>query len=325
MPACQEFDCAAHGGGLLAVSLRPCGTGVQLINIGRALYASSVAAAALTLLALPASAQVVTENAGIVSLEAPILRESVSFFESENLRETRWTTQFIFALDSTRELKLSLPLLSRESTFHPAGSGEETADLFGLGDASIRFKQSLWQRDDVMESTRWALLTELGVPTADDDAEENGAPIPPRLRLGTGDWSLGAGSAFTSILDRHRFSAEAFYRYRTRHEDIQLGSSTDLNLAYWYRLSPVVFRPEEETTEVRGVVELLSSYRFASEVGDDSQDDDGLLVWLAPGIQVYPGTSVLFEASVQVPLYQDLDDAVGDRHWAASLVVKLLF
>jgi hypothetical protein len=272
-----------------------------------------------------ASAQIVTENAGIVSPEAPILRESVSFFDSENLKETRWTSQFIFALDTTRELKLSLPLVSRESTVQLTGGGEETSDLFGLGDASIRFKQSLWQRDDIMESTRWAFLTELGVPTGDDDAEENGTPIPPRLQLGTGDWSFGVGSAFTTIRDRQRFSVEAFYRYRTRHEDVQLGPSTDLNLAYWYRLSPAAFRPEEETTEVRGVLELLSSYRFASEVGNDTQDDSGTLVWLAPGIQIYPGTSVLFEANVQVPLYQDLDDALGDRHWAASLVIKFLF
>lgn len=284
-----------------------------------------VRGAVLLLPTLPVSAQVVTENAGIVSPEAPILRESVSFFDSENLRETRWTSQFIFALDQTRELKLSLPLVSRESAFQPAGGGEETADLFGLGDASIRFKQSLWQRDDVMESTRWALLTELGAPTGDDDAVENGADVPRRLQLGTGDWSLGVGTAFTSIRDRHRFSVEALYRHRTRHDDIQLGSSTDVNLAYWYRLSPATFLAGEETTEVRGVLELLSSYRFASEVGNDTQDDDGTLVWLAPGIQIYPGTSVLFEANVQVPLYQDVDDAVGDRHWAASLVVKFLF
>lgn len=279
----------------------------------------------LCLLAIPASAQVVTENAGVVSPEAPILRESVSFFDSDNLRESRWTSQFIFALDAKRELKLSLPLVSRESTFQLAGGSEETSDLFGLGDASIRFKQSIWQRDEVMESTRWALLTELGVPTGDDDAEENGDALPRRLQLGTGDWSFGLGSAFTWIRDRQRFSVEALYRHRTRHEDLQLGSSADLNLAYWYRLSPAAFKAGEETTEVRGVLELLSSYRFASEIGTQTQDDEGTLVWFGPGIQIYPGTTVLFEANVQVPLYQDLEDAVGDRHFAASLVVKFLF
>jgi hypothetical protein len=281
--------------------------------------------ALLPFLALPASAQIVTENAGIVSPEAPILRETLSFFDSENLRETRWTSQLIFALDERRELKLSLPLLDRESTVQAAAGGEETSHLFGLGDATIRFKQSIWQRDEVMESTRWALLGELGVPTGDDDAEENGALLPPRLQPGSGDWSLGAGMAFTSIRDRHRFSVEAFYRDYISHTDVRFGPSADLNLAYWYRLSPAAFRAGEETTEVRGVLELLSSYRLASEVGTSPQGDQGAITWLAPGIQIYPGTSVLFEANVQVPVYQDLDDPLGDRHFAAALVVKFLF
>ena len=274
---------------------------------------------------LPASAQIVTENAGIVSPEAPILRESLGFFDAENLREARWTSQFIFALGEQRELKFSLPVVWRESTFQPSGGSEETADLFGLGDASIRLKQSLWQKDDIMESTRWALLTELGLPTGEDAEEKDGAEVPRRLQLGSGDWSMGLGSAFTVIRDRHRVSVEGLYRHRTRHDDIQLGSSAELNLAYWYRLSPAAFQAGEEVTEVRGVLELLSAYRFPSEIGTDSQDDDGTLIWFAPGIQIYPGTSVLFEASVQVPILQDLDDAVGDRNWAASLVVKFLF
>ena len=48
-------------------------------------------------------------------------------------------------------------------------------------------------------------------------------------------------------------------------------------------------------------------------------------MWLAPGIHVYPGTHLLLEANVQLPLIQDLDDAVGERHWSANLLFKLVF
>ena len=75
---------------------------------------------------------------------------------------------------------------------------------------------------------------------------------------------------------------------------------------------------------MRGVIELLSSYHFPSEVGSSSADDDGPLVWLAPGIQVYPAHRVLFEFNVRLPVYQDIDDDLGDRHWAATLVLKFL-
>ncbi len=72
------------------------------------------------------------------------------------------------------------------------------------------------------------------------------------------------------------------------------------NLAYWYRITPGVHPPpDEEVTEVRGVV--------------------------APGIQIYPRRDVLVEASIQIPVVQSIDDALGNRRWRLLLAVKFLF
>ena len=281
------------------------------------------AALLLAVLCRAAQAQVVTENAGVISPETPIVREGLSVLDAENLREVRWEHQLIYALDPTREVKLTMPLVWRDVELASAG-GVEDADLTGLGDVSLRFKQSLWQEDAVMASTRWAALAEVGAPTGDDDETENGVLIPRRMQLGTGDWSLGAGTAYTWIRDRQRFSAETLFRYRTRHEGLRLGETLDLNLAWWYRITPARFPPGDPPLEVRGVLELLSSYRWPS-AGDGDQDDDGTLVWLAPGLQVYPSKSVLLEAALRAPIHQDLDDALGDRRWAGVLALKFLF
>jgi hypothetical protein len=85
-----------------------------------------------------------------------------------------------------------------------------------------------------------------------------------------------------------------------------------------------VFGPNEAGSEVRGVVELLGSHAFR-KVGGSRADDDGTLLFLAPGIQVFRSTHVLFEANVAVPLYQDVDDDLGDRRWSALLTIKFLF
>jgi hypothetical protein len=281
------------------------------------------AALLLAVLCRAAQAQVVTENAGVISPETPIVREALSVLDAENLREVRWEHQLIYALDPTHEVKLTVPLVWRDVELATAG-GVEDADLAGLGDASLRFKQSLWQEDAVMASTRWAALAEIGAPTGDDDDTENGALIPRRLQLGTGDWSLGAGTAYTWIRDRQRFSAETFFRYRTRHEGLRLGETLDLNLAWWYRITPARFPPGDPPLEVRGVLELVSSYRWPS-AGDGDQDDDGALVWLAPGLQVYPSKTALLEVALRAPIHQDLDDALGDRRWAGVLALKFLF
>ncbi len=272
-----------------------------------------------------ASAQIVTENAGVVSPETPILRESFTYLDGDHAREFRWSHQLILATDPSREFRLTVPTSWKQVEFAGPGGQREEEELFGLGDLSLRFKQSLWQRDDVMESTRWAALAEVVAPTGEDDEREGGAQIPRRLQLGTGDWTLGAGSAFTVIRDRQRFSAEAYFRHRTPHEGTRFGQTIDLNLAWWCRIKPVQFAPDHDEIEVRGVLELLDTYRFSSQVGGRSAGDDGLLVWIAPGLQVYPSKTFLFEANVQVPVFQNIDDALGDRHVGATLVIKFLF
>jgi hypothetical protein len=276
------------------------------------------------LVAAPAAAQIVTENAGVISPELTILRESVGVSRSENLDEVRWNHELHYAPDRADEFSLTVPVVWRTARFDP-GSGEEEVHEAGLGDVSMLYKRALSRSDDVMHSERWSLLLELGAPTGKHDEEVNGTPVPRPLQLGTGDWSLGGGTAYTWIEDRQRFALEGFYRHRTRHDGVQLGATLDLNAAYWYRFTPAAFRPGEFGSELRGVIELLSTHQFASEVGSDTQDDDGTIVWLAPGIQYYPGTRVLLEANVQVPLAQDIDDALGDRRWSANLVLKLLF
>lgn len=99
-----------------------------------------------------------------------------------------------------------------------------------------------------------------------------------------------------------------------------------MNLAYWFRIEPAQFSPdEEEQVEVRGVLEVLTAYRFSSRVGDRRVSDDGLVAWIAPGVQVYPLVWLLLEGSVLVPAYQDVDDEFGRRKLAATFALKLLF
>lgn len=278
---------------------------------------------ALVLFASPTAAQIRTENAGVISPELTVLRELATAAHSENLDELRWTHQIQWSFDRAHEFRLSVPLVWREATFDSPG-GELESDEHGLGDVSLRFKRALWRADEVMRSQRWALLLEVGAPTGAHDAEEDGVPVPRTLQLGTGDWSLGAGSAYTWIRDRQRLSLEAFYRHRTRHDGIQLGATAELNAAWWYRFAPVAFEADSGP-EIRGVLELLSSHAFPSEIGSSEAEDDGGIVWVAPGIHYYPATHLLLEANVELPLFQDVDDDLGERHWSANLVLKLLF
>ena len=282
--------------------------------------------AVLLLLAQTAFGQIFTENAGVTSPETPTLREYFTYFESENLTDLRLNHQLLLGLDPKTELRVTIPtILHRRASFDTFGGFDASEDMAGLGDVSLRLKYSLYQTDDVMASTRWAILGELVAPTGRDDKKDGGVRIPRRLQLGTGAWGFGIGTVYTVIRDRHRFSTDFYYRHRTRHEGVRLGETAHWDLAYWYRLSPAKHDPEKETTEVRAVLELLNTYRFESRVGETGADDQGYQLWLAPGIQVYPRRDLLFEASVQLPIIDNVDDAIGDRRWGFLVAVKFLF
>jgi hypothetical protein len=83
----------------------------------------------------PAAAQIVTENAGVISPELTILRESVAEARSENLDEVPWYHQLIFAPDRADEFRLTVPLVLRTARFDPGG-GEQEAHQAGLGDVA---------------------------------------------------------------------------------------------------------------------------------------------------------------------------------------------
>lgn len=268
-------------------------------------------------------AQVLTENAGAISPETPILRQTVLHLDYSAAQELRYTPTLIWAPDPKREFRLTIPYAWKTVDF--AGGSASRA---GLDDITLRYKQSLWQENDVMASERWAFLAEIGVPSGPTDTRSaQGNVLPPRLQIGTGSFSLGAGTAYTLIKDRHRFSVEAFYRHYLPASGTRFGSTAELNLAYWYRLSPAQFPEDEETpVEVRGVLEILNVYRFSDQFEGKSIGNRGALVWLAPGLQIYPeGQDVLLEGALMIPLAQTLSDELGKRRWGLTGTIKILY
>lgn len=276
--------------------------------------------AALLLSASVARGQIVTENAGVQSPETPELQERFEYGRFQSARDLSFVQGLVVGLDRENELRLRVPFTWRR--FESAGGD---ADFSGFGDATLHWKHALSREDDVMRSNRWSLIASVTAPTGDNSRIADGIVLPNEARLSLGDWTFALGAATTHISDRHRWSAALMFRHSTPHEGFQRGDEFDLNLAYWYRLLPAVFATTEDVTEVRGVLELLTSWRADSQYGGTKQDDGGVIAWLAPGLQVFPADACLLQMNIELPLAQSVDDALGTRHFAASLTVKILF
>ncbi|MDP7036270.1 MAG: hypothetical protein QF752_17455 [Planctomycetota bacterium] len=272
------------------------------------------------------NAQMRTENGGVNSPETPTWQQYFRIQISEQLEEIHLHQQLTLGLTPKLELSLNLTnKIHHRASFLDANGEHESEVMRGPGDPKIRLKLNLFQKDGVLSSTRFALLSHLQIPAGNDDRRDGGRRIPRALQLGTGDWQFGGGAAFTVIRNRHRFSTHLVYNHRTRHEGIRLGSSIDWNLAYWMRISPVIFDPENPKAEIRGVIELLNRYQFSGMDATSRTGERGLLLSLAPGIQIYPKPDLLLEASLELPIFGNLDDPQGDRRWGALFSVKFFF
>ena len=268
-----------------------------------------------------ARAQIVTENAGTASPETPIWQTRFEYLKTEHLTDLRIAETFIWAPNGVMDFALTVPIHHRDVEF--GGGLEDT--LEGIGDSTLRWKYSIWKEDDVMKSTRFSALAGVKFPTGEWDEEESGVEIPRKLQLGTGSFDFFAGPLFTYIDDRHRFAAEIIGRWNLERDDFQLQPSLQIGLAYWFRITPARIETAGEETEIRGVIELTSIFYGESELNGRGLDDDGNITWLSPGVQIYPAFWVLFEASVQVPIIETVEDVRGDRKFGALLSIKFLF
>jgi len=270
----------------------------------------------ILLLAGTAFANIETEDAGVLSPETPLLREVLRYLETAHVEQILLETQIRAGITRQLEGRASIPFLFRDL-------GSE--DVNGLGDVTLRLKWSVHQEDGVMSSTRWALLFESILPTGDDDRDEGGVLLARRLQPGTGSFGHSVGGVHTIVRDRHRASAALRLRHFTRHEGFRPGPEFQLDFAYWYRLAPASFGPEAPGWELRGVLEVLTTYRFESQGAGGGAGDEGAIVWFAPGLQLYVSPSVQVECNVRAPLADGIDDALGARKWGALLAVKIRF
>lgn len=253
---------------------------------------------------LPSWAQIETANGGVTSPRSPELKTRVMLMRAQNGNRTTAEVVGTWGLDPKNELRAIVPYVFTDQL----GTSQS-----GIGDLYVRYKHSLAQTDGVMSSNRFAVLVDATMPTGDSD----NPGLPPRAQLGMGTPEIGAGLVYSIVRNRHRASAEVGYLQPLGNGFAGTGR---LNVAYWYRLTPAEFPEDDLPVEVRGVVEILSELRGA-EFGQDA----GTLVYLAPGLQIYPSRAFQLEFNVRIPIAQSIRDQMGDRYVGGSLAAKFRF
>ncbi|MEM1109363.1 MAG: hypothetical protein AAGH99_11825 [Planctomycetota bacterium] len=245
-------------------------------------------------------------------LEVSIVRQEMFYMRMDDPREdgfgsidmTEFETTFAYGLTPTAALMVHVPLMYwdlENAAPNPDAQG------FGVDDITVMLQHRFYQEDvGPIETRRAVLLTGLEVPSFDEGfSSESFDPL--------------IGVAYTAIDGRHGFNASALWKFNTSADDdfaIEFGDSSadalSLDGSYLYRLAP-----EAYTAETTGSHYLQFQALGRYETNGDTQ------IMFAPG-WLYEGREWAFEATVHLPVIQELDHR-AELEYGINLGVRYLF
>ncbi len=202
----------------------------------------------------------------------------------------------------------TLPLLTRRRV-EVGGSSERTDPA--IGDLTLLGRYTLFIDDYAPLSTRRAaLLAGLKLPTGAD-------------RFGTPSYDPIFGAVATWSANRHQLDVDVLYTLTTERKDFEAGDRLRYDVSYRYRLWPKRFG--KRLLALNGILELNGEWTDRSRRdGNTVRDSGGHVLFVSPGAQLVSLRWIL-EASLQIPVVQDLHGPQLERDFVGVLSVRIPF
>jgi len=186
---------------------------------------------------------------------------------------------------------------------------------FGIGDVRFFAKYLLLQVDRKKETFRVAAKAGVKLPTGDEDET-------PALGSGSTDYFVSTVAGW--VKDRIGIYLEGIYNLNTSHNQVDFGSSFSYNLAFGYRLLPVVYETYP-SPQLNGFLEINGTTTARNKVtGVTNENSGGTTIFLSPGLQYIGGRRWLIEASVQIPLVNEPNGTQLATDWTVSIGTRFL-
>ena len=200
----------------------------------------------------------------------------------------------------------AIPYLDKELVLSQGGQRRRLGNS-GFGDLTVKAKYQILQRDRPRRTTRLSLLASLKLPTGEDDERsEDGSLLPPSLQLGTGSVDYAGGAVITALRQRWGINGDLIYRVNTSDDGFRFGDKLQLDAALAFRASPRIYGtyPSPQLNLFLELNGVRSGRNRAG--GTDIAASGGTSLFIAPGIQYMIGRTFLVEASLQLPVAENL-------------------
>lgn len=195
-----------------------------------------------------------------------------------------------------------IPYLQRELR-----TGGRTYQDEGLGDVVLfgkyRFHRKLYTWGDAQAAFLLAVRTPTG--STSRPSASLAEMLSRSVQTGAGTWGVTSDVSYQTARKRFVFGANAAYTANLEARGFRPGNEVRVNLDTEYLLLPLKY--QEPGKEVFVLVEWLFVHRDPSRfLGADLAGTGGTQVFLAPGVQYAASERLLLEASVALPVYQNL-------------------
>ncbi len=202
----------------------------------------------------------------------------------------------------------------------PAG----TRSTSGFGDAKVFARYTLYQNDAPGQTFRISPFLGVELPTGENRATDNLGLIPVPVQAGSGSWDMFGGLVMTYGTTDWQVDSSVSYQDNSKADGVEIGNVFKADLSLQYRLWPT-----ELTDDVNGflfgILEANFIHEDKTEIGSVANlDSGGTTLFLSPGLQ-YATKDWIAEASVQIPVYQNLGGTRLEKDYIARASVRFNF
>ncbi len=211
------------------------------------------------------------------------------------LRELRFDASLAWAPHERLFLVLTVPTLWRRVEY--VNLARETT--FGLGDAEVRAKGFVWRDQPFSPNHLVSLTAGVKLPTAPEQKDQQGEPLPIELQPGTGSFDPLVGASYAFFAGSWSYYASTQLTWPTGGNDgFRASRSLRSTLAAQAQLT--------EALAARAGIDTRYDGK-SLEDGEESPDSGGFIGFALAEVMVSPTEDLLFLASARIPVLSRLD------------------
>lgn len=217
----------------------------------------------------------------------------------------------------------ALPWLDKSLSLS-MGEGRLSRSSNGFGDLKLFGRYTLLQKDMRRKTFRIAAFAGLKAPTGRNAETDALGRLPTPLQSGSGSWDEFGGLVATWQTLPFQIDGQLSYQHNGAARSFQAGDAFRVDLSLQYRLLPRILTAETSGF-LYGVAEVSYINQQMNRLsGGRDADSGGRTLFFTPGLQ-YVTRKWIWEATVQLPLYQTLNGAALKLDYVATAGFRINF